>query len=95
MTIIDAKTANEIYDLLIRKVGALERHREDFVANVTFACREFRFGGSLGFGGKFYNDHRWRINCYPEDATTERTRLITEVNSLLELMRTFPPQVPS
>lgn len=83
---IDAETAHKIYDLLVQKVGASENWREDFVAHMVGGTREYRFQGSLGFGGKFYNDHRWRINCYPEDATEERTRLIVEVNQILVQM---------
>ena len=83
---ITPETANEIYDLLVSRVGAAENWRDDFVMHMKDGTREYRFQGSLGFGGKFYNDHKWRINCYPEDATEERTRLIFEVNEILHRM---------
>jgi hypothetical protein len=35
--------------------------------------REYRFCGSLGFGGKFHCERDiWRVSCYPEDSTLER-----------------------
>lgn len=49
------------------------------------ACREFRFGGSLGFGGKVWCDHgRVYVTCYPEDETPERLDIISTANVLLE-----------
>lgn len=36
-------------------------------------CREFRFIGRLGFGGKVWaNDGRVYVTCYPEDETPAR-----------------------
>jgi hypothetical protein len=84
---MDTATANAIYDLLVLKAGALEHWRDSFVTYIASNGSEYRFQGNLGFGGKFYNDHRWRINCYPEDASDERIELIVEVNTILEQMR--------
>jgi len=49
-----------------------------------YPATEWRFQGSLGFGGKF-----WRINgglsvtCYTEDLNPERDAIIKKVNALL------------
>lgn len=45
---------------------------------------EFRFCGSLGFGGKLYINHgRVFVACYPEDRTPERERRIKLANARL------------
>jgi hypothetical protein len=74
---------HKIYDILL-EAGATERWREDFVMHMSGTTREYRFGGVLGFGGKFYNyADRWYISCYPEDRTDERAALIETINAKL------------
>lgn len=47
--------------------------------------REFRFMGSLGFGGKLHGYHGPpQVSCYSEDSTPERVVLITQLNKDLE-----------
>ena len=42
---------------------------------------EYRFCGSLGFGGKFRNQgNGWRIDCYYEDSTLEREGTVFATN---------------
>lgn len=36
---------------------------------------EFRFQGTLGFGGKFWS-YGWYVNCYSEDETPARAAVI-------------------
>ena len=85
-----------VYDLLVKHAGARESEdaRERFVlafTQVEYQCTEYRFQGSLGFGGKFYrNTYRvggehW-IGCYPEERTPEREMAIRIVNGLLAQM---------
>jgi hypothetical protein len=46
---------------------------------------EWRFQGSLGFGGKFFRDSNgYRVSCYPEDKTPERNAAISRANSRLQ-----------
>ena len=47
---------------------------------------EFRFQGSLGFGGKIYfNPHRGLyVSCYREDETPERNSAIERMNAWLD-----------
>lgn len=51
------------------------------------ACREFRFQGALGFGGKIWADRiqpRMWVSCYPEDRTPERDAMIDRANQRLD-----------
>lgn len=84
--------ANRVYDVLVRLAGA----RDDDDDRLMFVhiqtrewCTEYRFMGSLGFGGKFWRTpdgfgERWRIDCYREDETPGRRRIIDETNEALE-----------
>lgn len=81
--------ANAIYDVLVREAGANESDRLSFVVYVTSSERwplEFRFMGSLGFGGKFWltrHDPMYYVNCYREDETPERLATIERTNAAL------------
>lgn len=46
--------------------------------------KEWRFQGTLGFGGKFWNNGGWYVNCYVEDETPERKATKAKVNGLLD-----------
>lgn len=57
-------------------------------------CIEFRFVGSLGFGGKVWSTSRDRpayVNCYSEDETPERLKVIEQANARLAALG--PPPV--
>ena len=50
--------------------------------------REYRFIGTLGFGGKIYysiSKGFW-VDCYPEDLTDERAETIKEINRSLDIL---------
>jgi hypothetical protein len=87
-------TANAIYSILVEECGAdsAADSRGDFVdylARPTFlngGAYEFRFQGSLGFGGKFRmaaGGSRWRVDYYPEDRTPERDAMVERANDRL------------
>lgn len=85
-------TAQEIYDVLERTVGA-PGMKEDFITYVTEAFRtghrlEYRFQGSLGFGGKLWVNGKKppTVTCYPEDETPGRKALIELANSELAIL---------
>src|ERR1700743_1201522 len=66
--------------------------REGFVQALTTDCREWRFIGALGFGGKFWRfDGRYAVNCYPEDRTPARDAMIAKCNELLKVLPYIPP----
>lgn len=78
--------ANTIYDILVEHAQASERNRDDFVYCMGEALdrHEYRFQGSLGFGGKFYLNARGpRVSCYREDETEERCRAVITTNAAL------------
>lgn len=48
-------------------------------------CREYRFQGALGFGGKLWRDSDgvMRVSCYREDETPDRLAMIEATNAAL------------
>lgn len=86
---IKTETALRIYALLVKHAGAsndLQSRTSFMMAHCTReGCGEYRFIGSLGFGGKFRNDGGgWRVDCYREDETEERLRAIETTNAALK-----------
>jgi hypothetical protein len=79
---------NEVFNILVAEAGANENIRDQFACWWNTKGSEFRFQGSLGFGGKFWRNYEhWYINCYPEDESPQRLAVIEKVNNLLkELM---------
>ena len=87
---LTVEQASTVYDLLVSKCGANERDRAAFVqycADLTTSCGgEWRFGGLLGFGGKFYvTGFRWYVGGYGGEAAEERY-IIAETNQALQQM---------
>ncbi|MEU0078430.1 hypothetical protein ABZY58_11085 [Micromonospora tulbaghiae] len=66
---LPADQAAAIYDVLIEHAGASPDGRAAFIDVQTGSqCDEYRFGGSLGFGGKLWIDQDgWRVSAYAED----------------------------
>lgn len=72
--------ANKVYDLLVSIGGAYEQDRDNFVITHTEDnCDEWRFIGKLGFGGKYRSEDN-TVDCYLEDETPERVKIINELN---------------
>jgi 5'(3')-deoxyribonucleotidase len=51
--------------------------------------REWRFQGSLGFGGKYRSETN-RVDCYREDETSKRLELIEQMNEALKKEEKLP-----
>jgi hypothetical protein len=91
---------NKVWDILVEHAGALDRghYRETFVAAFLTAkhrAYEFRFGGHLGFGGKFWRtDNRFYVSCYHEDETPDRLAVIEATNKLLAELPYYEPPFP-
>lgn len=87
MRALTVEQANAVWDVLVEHAGASEAGREDFViVQAAGRCDEYRFIGSLGFGGKFWtstSERRWYVTAYPEDTTPERQRVIDVTNAAL------------
>lgn len=74
-----------VYDVLVQEVGAPNRpfDREHFL-RAWPASPEYRFGGTLGFGGKvWFNAGRIYVTAYPEDITELRQAAIDAANERL------------
>lgn len=71
-----------IFDVLVTCAGARESMWEDFLYSLQCGTREYRFQGSLGFGGKYWPETN-TVSCYPEDMTDRRRAIITETNGHL------------
>ena len=82
--------ANQIWTILIEEAGSREAERSAFVYHQGKGCTEFRIGGPLGYGGKFWNyNGRWYINTYPETLEREPSlaNIIERTNKRLESLR--------
>ena len=77
--------ANAIYDILV-EFGAGESMRSSFVYHHTKTdseiCREWRFQGIFGFGGKYYSREH-KISYYKENWTDELEVKRDEINEKL------------
>ena len=93
---IPEQIAKQIY-IILEDIGASSSMRESFISTQSREdCHEWRFQGLLGFGGKFWNDDyqnetetivpAWWVNCYPEDETPKRLKIIKETNEKLQIL---------
>lgn len=93
--VLDEATLRDFFarvwdEVLVPIAGAYDgpNDRDGFVSdhlNTEYPCTEFRFQGSLGFGGKFrmQSDLSCAVECYPEDETPNRQKVIDEANQVL------------
>jgi len=81
--------AHIAFNILVLHADVNPAGRQEFVRYLAepFTHHEYRFHGSLGFGGKLYrSDDKVRVDCYNEDLTPKRAAVIARVNALLELL---------
>lgn len=85
---ITESQAKELCDILMEHAGAFPYDKTQFLqaqTNREFPCREFRFCGKLGFGGKFWNNNgKLYVACYQEDENKKRNKIIEKVNKMLD-----------
>lgn len=82
-TRLSGEVASKIFDIL-KEAGVAEGDRADFIITQMRGCVEYRFGGKLGYGGKFWNYHdSWYVNYYQEDKTRDRDSIVKTVNKKL------------
>ena len=80
---MDEGLKNKVWDILVTLAGAMEGERDQFLSNWP-ECREFRFCGKLGFGGKIWGSSDVPyVTCYQEDQTSERAEVIKVTNVAL------------
>jgi len=81
--IMTAERANKVYDLLVNIGKASENDRENFIYHHTEnGCGEWRFGGALGFGGKYLSRYN-KVTCYEEEENPKRIKLMEKLNTTL------------
>lgn len=80
--------AKAVYAILVDTCGAQADDPLGFVAEFTSKAptTEWRFQGSLGFGGKFRYP-RMTVDCYAEDETPERLAAIRVANERLAVLK--------
>jgi hypothetical protein len=78
-----ADRARAAYLILMAEAGGHPDLEEEFVFHIAEGCREFRFQGLLGFGGKFWPEENV-VTCYSEDRTPERLAIIERTNERLK-----------
>lgn len=75
---------NQIYDILVEECGANPNWRYNFVdAHLYDDCKEYRFQGLLGFGGKFRSRNGIYVDYYPEDKNDVRDEIVRKTNEKL------------
>lgn len=98
---VTEEQANRIWDILVEECGARAEAdqfacpgREHFTRYLVEPSRspfEYRFCGSLGWGGKFHaraDGSQWRVSCYSEHETPARREAITRANDRLGHLET-------
>jgi hypothetical protein len=92
----DRTRSKAIYDILVAQAGAFADESDRYQFEQAYLDREsgfgleFRFQGSLGFGGKirYTASTGWYIDCYREDESPQRNRVIASVNAALSQFNT-------
>lgn len=76
--------AKAVYQILVEECGANVNDPIGFISEFSSddPCREWRFQGSLGFGGKFRYPYM-TVDCYREDETDKRLKCIDAANKRL------------
>jgi hypothetical protein len=86
---VKESTAKLVYAVLIEECGARPDAEIAFVQAFSRDAElpmEFRINGSLGFGGKFRYP-ALSVDCYPEDMTPARAKMIASANERLSIHR--------
>ncbi len=81
--------AEAVYKILVSRCAANASKEQEFVDCVTDPNnQEYRFGGELGFGGKFFHSNsRWWVSCYKENGTVRIIKMMNETNRELTLLK--------
>ena len=84
MASVSIETAERVWTILVEECGADERNREDFIRTLD-RWNEYRFMGTLGFGGKVWNTRGgFYVTCYKEDETVSRRLSMKRANERLK-----------
>jgi len=79
-----------VYKILMKHAGANEKRPLNYETYSFVSahieedpCREWRFQGYLGFGGKYISS-RNVVTCYPEDLNVKTAKIIKTTNKKLK-----------
>ncbi len=99
MTPLSEADAAAVWQVLVDHAGVVD-DEWDRAAFIDLQSRnvepEWRFMGTLGFGGKFRRNRvwigstrteSWTVGCYAEDLTDERQAVIDKTNEALAELR--------
>lgn len=77
-----------VYDVLMETCEAPKSLRTTFICELAGdnPTHQLRFGGALGFGGKFLFP-QFSLTCYPTDVTDETREIIRRGNEALAALR--------
>jgi hypothetical protein len=86
----------QIWDILVEYAGASKGADNKelfvlaFIKGERVSTHEYRFGGLLGAGGKFWHYNRspyskvpFYVTYYPEDHSPKRDKVVEKVNALI------------
>ena len=94
---LSEQDAQDIYAILVAMAKAPDHEwavRQFVDAQTRDFCPEYRFGGALGFGGKFWrNGGRLYVTCYQEDETASKKKLIAKTNEALTRLQLARPSL--
>ena len=85
MKIMTEEKLRKVYAILVEQGGANPCELGDFIAShldSLYPCREWRFCGVFGFGGK-YRIETNKVDFYAEDSTPLRVGLRNHINDEL------------
>lgn len=82
---------HKVYSILVNLGGAPEGMRDTFIYALCHEVptKEWRFQGSLGFGGKYRNETN-TVDCNVEDESPKRLELIKQMNKELKKLEEKP-----
>ena len=89
--LIPEEFASKIYDILVKHCGAPDEETDrlafNYHASEGNGIIEYRICYALGFGGKFWNNNGWYVNCYQEDSDERKEKMIESANAELSSLR--------
>jgi hypothetical protein len=84
------------FRVLVEHAGAADWNEDGFVYAFTksdYQATEWRFGGLLGFGGKFWrNAGKYYVTCYREDENKKTLAVIKRANEILAPYKAIDPR---
>jgi hypothetical protein len=87
--LLSPEIADKVWTILVEECEASKREEEREVFVFLMGrnnIAEYRFCGSLGFGGKFWSD-RFKVSCYIEDETEEKRLAMERANARLAILK--------